>query len=78
MLLLLRIIILTFEYPSVLKSSIAQSLVLANTTDELLEHCTDAHGIKNRFSISKIPRWKYIPGSICRDLIYLHAYEDEC
>lgn len=60
MLLLLRAIILTFEYLSVLKSSAAQSLIFANTIDEVLEHCTDAHGIKNRYSISKISRWKYI------------------
>jgi hypothetical protein len=58
MLLLLRAIILTFEYLSVLKSSTAQSLILVNTIDEVLEHCTDAHGIKNRYSISKISRWK--------------------
>jgi hypothetical protein len=58
MLLLLRAIILTFEYLSVLKSSAAQSLIFANIIDEVLEHCTDAHGIKNRNSISKISRWK--------------------
>jgi hypothetical protein len=40
------------------KSSIVQPLILANTIDEVLEHCTDAHGIKNRNSISKISRWK--------------------
>jgi hypothetical protein len=62
MLLLLRAIILTFEYLSVLKSSTAQSLILVNTIDEVLEHCTDAHGIKNRYSISKIFRWKIYIG----------------
>jgi hypothetical protein len=61
MLLLLRAIILTFEYLSVLKSSAAQSLIFANIIDEVLEHCTDAHGIKNRYSISKISRWKLLP-----------------
>ena len=59
MLLLLRAIILTFENASVLKKgSTTHSHVLANTIGQVLEHCTDAHGIKNRNSILKISRWK--------------------
>jgi hypothetical protein len=60
-LLLLRAIILILRYASVLKkSSTAQSLVLANTIDEMLGHYTNAHGIKNRNrnSIPKISRQK--------------------
>ena len=53
-LLLLRATILILRYASVLKkSSTAQSLVLANTIDEVLGHYTSAHGIKNRNSIPK-------------------------
>ena len=42
------------------RSSTAQSLVLANTIDEMLGHYTNAHGIKNRNrnSIPKISRQK--------------------
>ena len=58
-LLLLRAHILTFENASVLKKgSTTHSDVLANTIGQVLEHCTDAHRIKNRNSIPKISRWK--------------------
>jgi hypothetical protein len=59
MLLLLRAIILTFEKCKCLKkSSKTHSHVVANTMSQVLEHCTNAHEIKNTNSIPKISRWK--------------------
>lgn len=58
MLLLLRAIILTFERCKCLKSSKMHSHFLANTMSQVLEHCANAHGIKNTNSIPKISRWK--------------------